>query len=120
MEKHVNLLSILLIISGVLGLWLAFICLWIPFIISHLPDAEEETVVIIKTVATGVSILIGIFALPHFIAGIWLRKRKEWARILVICLALLHLLNFPLGTALGTYSLVVLLKEETIQLFKKS
>jgi len=43
------------------------------------------------------------------IAAIALLKLKNWARYIIIVLALLEMWNFPLGTALGLYSLWVLL-----------
>jgi len=38
---------------------------------------------------------------------------------LTLIVAFLSILNFPLGTALAIYSFVILIKEETIQLFKQ-
>jgi hypothetical protein len=46
-------------------------------------------------------------------------KKKEWGRILVLIVAFLSILSLPLGTALAIYSFVILVKDETIQLFKK-
>jgi hypothetical protein len=43
------------------------------------------------------------------IAGWGLLDRQSWARILAIILGFLSLLHFPLGTALGIYTLWVLL-----------
>ena len=54
---------------------------------------------------------------PKIIGGFYLLKRKEWSRILILVLSFLSLLNFPLGTALGVYSLVILLNQDTIRLF---
>jgi hypothetical protein len=43
------------------------------------------------------------------IAGWGLLDRQSWARLLAIILGFLSLLHFPLGTALGIYTLWVLL-----------
>ncbi len=48
-----------------------------------------------------------------FIAGIGLLHRASWARILAIILGVLALLDFPLGTALGVYTLWVLLSQDS-------
>jgi glucose uptake protein GlcU len=48
---------------------------------------------------------------------IGLLERREWARILTIILGVLHLLGFPIGTALGVYTLYVLLNDQTKPLF---
>jgi hypothetical protein len=42
------------------------------------------------------------------IAGYGLLNRKPWGRIVAIIAAILALLKFPLGTALGIYTLWVL------------
>ena len=57
--------------------------------------------------------VIGLFilgiAVLSLIAGWGLLERQPWARTLTIVLACLHLLNAPFGTALGIYTLWVLL-----------
>jgi hypothetical protein len=56
-----------------------------------------------------IAILIGIKAAVGFLAGWGLLQRLPWARLLTIILAFLALFNVPFGTALGIYSLWVLL-----------
>ena len=66
----------------------------------------------------GVLILVGtvtacimvVLALPGLAAGIGLLKGKSWGRMLAMIVGLFHLFNFPLGTALGAYTLWVLLQ----------
>jgi hypothetical protein len=48
-------------------------------------------------------------AILGIIAGWGLLDRQSWARIFVIILAFLSLLHFPFGTAIGIYTLWVLL-----------
>ena len=59
-----------------------------------------------------------IFSLPEVIAGIGLLKKKEWGRILALIVSFLNLIAIPLGTALSVYTLVVMFKDETTELFK--
>jgi hypothetical protein len=40
-----------------------------------------------------------------------LLRRKNWGRILAIIVGVLDLANFPIGTAIGIYSLWVLLQD---------
>jgi hypothetical protein len=49
-----------------------------------------------------------IMAALALFAGYSLLTRKPWARILAIVLGILALLKFPIGTALGIYTLWVL------------
>jgi ABC-type spermidine/putrescine transport system permease subunit II len=48
-------------------------------------------------------------AVVGLIAGVGLLQRAPWARILALVLAFLSLINPPFGTALGIYTLWVLL-----------
>jgi hypothetical protein len=52
-------------------------------------------------------------AIAGFFAGWGLLQRERWARTLTLVLSFLALLNIPLGTALGVYSLWVLLPEQS-------
>jgi hypothetical protein len=54
-----------------------------------------------------VTMTVVMAALALF-AGYSLLNRKSWGRILAIVLAVLALIKFPLGTALGIYTLWVL------------
>jgi hypothetical protein len=54
----------------------------------------------------GVFIVTGVLGL---IAGWGLLERHSWARILAIVLAFLSLIHIPFGTAIGVYTLWVLL-----------
>ena len=118
MEKHVNLIGILWIALGVLTFFGGFITFFILFGVSFIPDIGCEAPVILRTVGIGVAIFLLILSIPKIIAGIGLMKKKEWGRILTLIVAFLSILSFPLGTALAIYSFVILVKEETIQLFK--
>lgn len=58
-----------------------------------------------------------VVAALDIVAGLGLLNEERWARILGIVLGVLNLIRFPLGTALGIYTLWVLLQEETTFLF---
>ncbi len=57
--------------------------------------------------------LLGVLAI---IGGWGLYCKKNWGRILVLIIAIICLVKFPLGTALGIYTLWVLLKPESTRL----
>ena len=58
-------------------------------------------------------LMLFVKALLGFIAGWGLLQREPWARILVLVLAFIALLDPPLGTALGIYTLWVLLPADS-------
>jgi len=58
-------------------------------------------------------ILLALFAGVHLLLAWGLSERQPWARILGIVVGFLALIRFPLGTALGIYTLWVLLPESS-------
>jgi hypothetical protein len=55
-----------------------------------------------------IGLVISGFAIAGLIAGWGLMARCSWARMLAIVLGCISLIHFPLGTALGIYTLWVL------------
>jgi hypothetical protein len=117
MDKHVDVISILWIVSGSLGILIAIFIFWLLWGITFIPNIGYEASYILRLIATWVSLFLAVFSIPEVIGGIGLLKRKEWGRILVLVVSFFNLVNFPLGTSLGIYSFIILLKEETVQLF---
>jgi hypothetical protein len=58
--------------------------------------------------ATMIATPLSILAALHLAAGVGLVRFRRWARSLVFVLSFVALLNIPLGTAVGGYSLWVL------------
>ena len=78
---------------------------------------EELIAVLVVVIPTAILLLFVISALM-VIGGIGLLQHKPWARILVLILACVELIDFPIGTAVGIYSLWVLIQDETVKLFQ--
>jgi hypothetical protein len=61
--------------------------------------------------------VLGVFVLAKSVAGFFtgwgLLNREPWARIMALVLGFLALIHPPLGTALGVYTLWVLLPAES-------
>jgi len=120
MERHVQVIGILWIVYGVMGLLFAFLVFLLLFGVSFVPNMGSIAPGILRLVAWIASVFFLILALPQVVAGMGLLRRREWGRILTLIVSFFHLLSFPLGTALGVYSFVVLLKPETIKLFNSA
>ena len=58
-----------------------------------------------------------MLAIPGLVAGAGLLARKSWARILAIVVGILGLVNFPIGTAIGVYTLFVLMQDAAAEYF---
>jgi len=118
MEKHVDLIGILWIALGAMTFFAGFVVFWILFGISFLPDIDVEAPIILRTIGAGIGAFFLILAVPKILAGIGLLRRAEWGRVLTLIVSFFSLLNFPFGTALAIYSFVILIKDETIRLFR--
>ncbi len=117
MDKHVQLIGIFWIVLGSISFLAGFIIFGVLLGISFFPDLGNEAPSILRIVGSSVGLFLWILSVPKIICGIGLLKRYEWARILTLIVAFLGLLNIPLGTALGIYSFIILLKDDTIKLF---
>ena len=113
MNTQVKVVGWLWIANGVLSICMAITGLTIINWPGMVPNASD-------------SLLVSVGALCFFIPGIiayavtgyGLLNYKGWARILAIILAILNLILFPIGTALGIYTLVIMFNKETEALFK--
>ena len=119
MEKHVHVIGILWIVLGAMSFLAGLLLCGTLLGISLIPEIESKASNILRVIGMAFGLFLWVLSAPKIICGIGLLKRLEWARILTVVLSFLSLLNIPLGTALGIYSLVVLLKDETSQLFKR-
>jgi len=119
MEKHVTLVAVINIAFGFLGIFLGFFIFVILIgagVLSHDPEALKITTIVGIAVA---SFLI-LTSIPEIIGGFGLLKRRPWARVLVLIIAVLDLMFIPIGTLIGIYELWVLLQEDTAKLFETS
>ena len=116
MDKHITILAVLYIAFSVLGLLAGFI-VFVAVAGGGLMSGDTEAMMITAGVGIFVAMLIFVLSVPGLIGGIGLLKKKPWARILVLIVGFLNLVNIPIGTILGVYTIWVLLKNETAQLF---
>jgi hypothetical protein len=76
-----------------------------------------EPMWILSLVGTAVGLLMAALGLPGLLAGYGLLTRKPWARVLAIVVGILSLVNFPVGTAIGLYTLWVLTQPTATEYF---
>jgi hypothetical protein len=119
MQKHITILAVLYIAySGIvlLGAVIAFLAI----VGGGLLSGDAEAIGITTGVGTLVAVFLFILAAPGLIGGIGLLKKSSWARILVLIIGCLNLLNFPFGTGLGIYTIWVLVQPETKMILSSS
>ena len=119
MRTHVNILAILYLLTSI-GEVLAGLAL---IGIASAGGALTGDVFLFSLIA-GLGSIFGFFliliGLPGLILAYGLWKLRWWARPLGFVLAVLNLLNPPIGLLLGIYTLWVLLKDETRALFDRT
>jgi hypothetical protein len=120
MESHVKAVGIIHIAFSVLGILIALVLFSVLNLVARIPEVEEEAVRILQTIGMVIPWFVIICSAPGIAGGIGLLKYQAWARILVLILSFLGLLNFPIGTAVGIYSIWVLFDKRTEKLFAKS
>jgi hypothetical protein len=121
-ETHAKVLGILNVVFGGLGLVGAVVLTVIFGGVTGLIGAsgDRDAAVAASIVGvTGASLILitTLTSLPAIIIGLGLYRLRPWSRIAGIVLAILSLLAFPFGTALGLYGLWVLFSAEGQKLF---
>ena len=126
MERHVTILGAFHIAFGALGLVAALAILVIfggaAGLIGLGAASDPDALIAVPLVALVGTVLMMaalILSLPGIAAGFGLMTYRPWARLLTVVLSLLHLFNFPFGSALGVYGLWVLLSDEGRLLFER-
>lgn len=108
-SHHVRLLAILwLVLSGfrlIPGLVLTAI--------FHSGRFIPGVPFFVHGIVSGIGFVFLIGALAGLAAGWGLLQRETWGRVLAIVLGVVNLLDLPFGTALGIYTLWVLLPAES-------
>jgi hypothetical protein len=116
MEKHVTAVAVIHIGLSILGILLGgFLFILLTSIGVFTQDHEAQFVLWI--VGTALGGFFVITSIPSIIGGIGLLKYKNWARILVLIVSAVDLINIPIGTAVGVYSIWTLVQPETAVLF---
>jgi hypothetical protein len=116
MRQHITVVAALQIGFSALGLLLAAIC-FLAITGGGLISGDEDAIAITSIVGTAVGGVLALVSLPGLIGGIGLLQYRPWSRILVLVLAVLDLINIPIGTAVGAYTIWVLMQKETEELF---
>jgi len=85
----------------------------------HIPDGPPaEVTVWLRPLLSFIGWMILAKAAAGFIAGWGLLQRQDWARTVALVVAFIALLNVPIGTALGVYTLWVLLPTQSDDEYK--
>lgn len=114
---HVRLLGILWLASAALSLIPGFIMLMLFHPGGGLfpPDVP----IFVPNLLHFIGLVLLASSVLHLVAGWGLLDRQPWARMLAIILAFFNLFHVPLGTALGIYTLWVLLPVKSEEEYRR-
>jgi hypothetical protein len=116
LQLHVSILGWLFIAGHALLLLLAAL----GFVVLPTLGAvsgDRDALAVPRMLRTAFGVLMVVLALPGMLAGYGLLKRKPWARYLALVVGIIGLMDFPVGTVIGIYALLVLLQESATDYF---
>jgi hypothetical protein len=121
-QQHIHLLGILWLAASALNaVGGAILIILANTLFLHISEmgVPQSQAVWLHPFLGYLGILILVKAAFGFIAGWGLLQREPWGRMLTLILSFLALFNVPFGTALGIYSLWVLLPDDAEQEYEE-
>jgi len=116
-SEHLRLLGILwLALSALNAVGGVVLYILANTLFVHLPEMSggpRAATAWLHPFLSVVAVIVLVKAAAGFLAGWGLLEREPWARMLTLVLSFLALFNIPFGTALGIYTLWVLLPAES-------
>jgi hypothetical protein len=113
LENHIKVLGLLFILVGAFG----GIAALVFFLLFGGPASAAAYGPLIGFMVIGWMTLLLILALPAMVLGFGLMYMHPWARSFGTVIAILELMNFPIGTCVGVYALWVLMSADTDEMF---
>jgi len=118
MQQHITVLGWLYIVFGALGL-LAAVFVLLVMGGTGLISGDARSAALMSGIGLFFAAIVSVLSLPSIIVGWGLLQRKSWSRLLAIILGALNILNFPVGTAIGVYTIWALTQNESQQLLSQ-
>lgn len=116
-EKHTRILGILWLVISIVRLVPAFGLWFGSGIAMHFIPFPFRAFV--WPIAGFIGMFLAASAVAGLLAGWGLMNYRPWARVLALILGVISLIHFPIGTALGIYTLWVLLPAESEREFQR-
>lgn len=116
-EKHTRILAILWLVISVLSLARGFGIFFGGSIAMHFIPFPMRA--FIWPIAGMIGVFLLATSVAGFLAGWGLLNYRPWARMLTLILGVVSLIHVPFGTALGIYTLWVLLPAESEKEYRR-
>jgi hypothetical protein len=123
-QRHIRLLATFWLINGILRFaevgWIFIAGQMLPFLMGwgggHYGNWPFN---FLPFGLYSIGVMMAIFGVAHLLLAWGLFQREPWARVLGLVLGFLALLRPPFGTALGIYTLWVLLPQRSAQEYER-
>jgi zinc-ribbon domain len=116
-ERHLKIVAILWLVVSIFGLLPALGFFFGGGIAMHFVPFPMRAFFL--PIAGFIAVLLLGTAVGGLLAGWGLLNYRPWARVLGLVLGVISLLHFPFGTALGIYTLWVLLPAESEREYRR-
>ncbi len=117
-KTNIKILAWLYIIPSILG-WIVGGAACFILIGGALFAEDRAAIGALLLMSLGAFSVVTLLCVPGILAGWGLLRFKSWARVLTLCLGLLNLAAFPVGTVLGGYTFLSLLTPEASEVFAR-
>ncbi len=117
MENHIRTLGIIYLVYHAIALLIGVLAFFLLSGIGII-TGDLQSAGILGLIGVLIAVFMAVISAPGLLAGFGLLARRNWARDLAIILWCLHLVEVPIGTALGVYTIWVLTHEDTSPLFR--
>lgn len=118
-QNHITLLGVLHIARGAF-VFLVGIALFALLTGIGLISEDNTAMGVLGIIGMVLLLLLVALAIPSIIAGIGVLLRREWGRIMALVVGIISLIDIPIGTAVGVYSIWLLMNDDTRILFGQS
>jgi hypothetical protein len=117
MRPHLTILAVLHFVHGLFALLGAVAVLGgmalAGGVMAFAPDVPGWIAALVGSMGVVFGLFLVVLALPSLALGYGLFARRPWARPLGFVVGVLSLVNFPIGTILGVYTIWAMLQAET-------
>ena len=120
-HNHIRIVSLLTLVSGILGMIPTLILLMTALGVGIFGSFSSNPIEMLTAggILGFIAVCLLMLGLPALIAGFGLLARKSWARPLTLVIAVFSLFAFPIGTLLAIYQFWVLaINDESVAAYK--
>ena len=110
-QVHKKAIGICFVVFSILGIvCLFFYSYFMDFVINMISTKEDispEMFWVFEFIEKSIWAIAILFLVPRIILGFGLINKRKWAEMPSMIFAVIGMINFPLGTGLGIYALLV-------------